>query len=162
MSAEGSSGSSDLISAPRSASNDFKDINAAVRDVITLFHSPASQASIRAHTLLKQTAAAAQSTATIDQAGDHAQQSKTERTNFELEVTEDAPTGDQLRSMLDYLGSGGVVKVVKGASNQAEALKKVQEDGSNFIRPVVVDWNNGRAVAGDNQSEILELLKKKA
>ncbi|KAK5143429.1 hypothetical protein LTR04_001895 [Oleoguttula sp. CCFEE 6159] len=64
--------------------------------------------------------------------------------------------------MLDYLGSGGVAKVVKGASNQAEALKKVQEDGSNFIRPVVVDWNNGRAVAGDNQSEILELLKKKA
>ncbi|KAK5014708.1 hypothetical protein LTR16_003726 [Cryomyces antarcticus] len=99
----------------------------------------------------------------MDQAGDHAQHSKTERTNFELEVTEDPPTGDQLRSMLDYLGSGGVAKVVKGASNQAEALKKVQEDGSNFIRPVVVDWNNGRAVvAGDNQSEILELLKKKA
>lgn len=56
----------------------------AKKDVITLFHKPSNQASMRAHTLLKQTAANATSTATEDQATDHASQSKLERTEFEL------------------------------------------------------------------------------
>lgn len=57
---------------------------AGVKDVITLFHSPNSPASMRVHTLLKQTAAAAQSTATQDQASSHPQQSKVGRSDFEL------------------------------------------------------------------------------
>jgi hypothetical protein len=56
----------------------------AKKDVITLFHQASSPSSIRAHTLLKQTAANATETATIDQAGDHSKQSKLERTDFTL------------------------------------------------------------------------------
>jgi len=52
--------------------------------VITLFHNPSSSTSIRAHTFLKQAAGNAQTTATIDQASDHSQQSKQERTEFDL------------------------------------------------------------------------------
>jgi len=59
-------------------------IQAGVKDVITLFHAPNSPASIRVHTLLKQTAGAANSTATIDQASSHPQQPKVGRTDFEL------------------------------------------------------------------------------
>jgi len=55
-----------------------------IKDVVTLFHNPSSQASIRAHTILKQAAGNASANATIDQAGDHAQQSKQGRTEFEL------------------------------------------------------------------------------
>ena len=60
----------------------FKE--SGVKDVITLFHAPKNQASIRVHTLLKQVAAQSQATATIDQASSHDNQSKTERTEFEL------------------------------------------------------------------------------
>ena len=52
--------------------------------MITLFHNPSSQASIRAHTILKQAAGNAQSNATIDQASSHETQSKQQRTEFEL------------------------------------------------------------------------------
>jgi hypothetical protein len=70
---------------PRVVAYSLADTNqAGVKDVITLFHSPSSPASIRVHTLLKQTAAAAQTTATIDQASSHPQQSKIGRTDFEL------------------------------------------------------------------------------
>jgi len=61
----------------------------AVKDVITLFHSPSSPASIRAHTLLKQAAAHSQAHATEDQASSHEQQSKLERTEFNLGTPEE-------------------------------------------------------------------------
>lgn len=57
---------------------------AGVKDVVTLFHSPKSPASVRVFTLLKQNAANSQANATMDQASSHDQQSKTERTEFEL------------------------------------------------------------------------------
>jgi hypothetical protein len=63
---------------------DVTHLQGARKDVITLFHAPTNPASMRVHTLLKQTAGAANSTATIDQAGDHSNQSKTERTEFDL------------------------------------------------------------------------------
>ncbi|THY75091.1 hypothetical protein D6C86_04287 [Aureobasidium pullulans] len=133
-------------------------IKAGVKDVITLFHSPSSPASIRVHTLLKQTAAAAQTTATQDQASSHPQQSKIERTNFELDVQEGAPTSDQLTNIFEYLGQDKIGSVIEGASSPTEALRKLKESGSAFQRPLVVDWANGRAVTGDNESEILKLL----
>ena len=57
---------------------------AGTKDVITLFHSPKSPASMRVHALLKQTAATAHSHATEDQASDHSTQDKAERTDFTL------------------------------------------------------------------------------
>ncbi|KAL8969348.1 MAG: hypothetical protein Q9183_002041 [Haloplaca sp. 2 TL-2023] len=116
-------------------------------DVITLFHKASVAPSIRAHTLLKQISAQASETATIDQATDHTAQNKIQRTEFELNVTEDPPTGDQLRTILEYVGSGGgrAGQIVEGAVDEADALKKLKEDPSRFKPPVIVDWNNGRA-----------------
>ncbi|KAL8870488.1 MAG: hypothetical protein Q9174_003483, partial [Haloplaca sp. 1 TL-2023] len=116
-------------------------------DVITLFHKASSAPSIRAHTLLKQISAQASETATEDQAADHTAQNKIQRSEFELNVTEDPPTGDQLRTILEYVGSGGgrAGQIVEGAADEADALKKLKEDPSRFKPPVIVDWNNGRA-----------------
>ncbi|KAL9602020.1 MAG: hypothetical protein Q9219_002128 [cf. Caloplaca sp. 3 TL-2023] len=116
-------------------------------DVITLFHKASSPASIRAQTLLKQISAHASETATEDQATDHTQQNKLQRTEFELNVTEEPPTSDQLRSILEYVGSsaGRAGQIVEGAVDEADALRKLKEDPNRFQRPVIVDWNNGRA-----------------
>jgi len=81
------------------------------------------------------------------------------RDPFELEITEAAPTSDQLKSIFEYLGGGVAGELVKGAASQSDALRKVQADGNAFTRPVVVDWGRGKAVVGDKESEILKLLK---
>lgn len=132
------------------------------KNVITLFHKPSSQASLRVLTLLKQNHAKSAATATADQASTHDAQTKTESTDFELDVTEAPPTRDQLKNILEYLGGAGAAgKVVSGASNESDALRRLQADGTTFQRPLVVDWNSGKAVAGENESEILSLLRKK-
>ncbi|KAK1763571.1 putative redox protein fmp46 [Phialemonium atrogriseum] len=127
-------------------------------DIVTLFHKANSPASTRVATLLKQVSANASETATEDQASDHSSQSSIERQEFELNVTEEQPTADQLKTILEYVGKAAIPTVVKGAHTENEALKKFRESNSNFQRPVTVDWNNGKAYAGDNESEILKML----
>ncbi|PGH07485.1 hypothetical protein GX51_01786 [Blastomyces parvus] len=141
-------------------------------DVITLFHKPSLPASNRVLTLLKQANADAAAAATMDQASDV---SPNRRSEFELNVTEDPPTPDQLKNILDYVGAGvggDVAKarggaamarpgdLVQGARDRLDALRRLKEDGGRFVRPVVVDWNNGTAVIGDNESEILKLVRE--
>ncbi|KAL1870271.1 hypothetical protein VTK73DRAFT_2720 [Phialemonium thermophilum] len=128
------------------------------RDIITLFHKSSSPQSMRVAALLKQVSANASETATEDQASDHSGQTNLSRSDFDLEITEDPPTSDQLRTIIDYVGKQGIQSVVKGAKTENEALRKLKENSENFIRPVVVDWNNGKAHAGDNESEILKML----
>lgn len=106
-------------------------------DVITLFHSSARPASTRVLNILKQASAEASEPATHTQAPDRSGQSKVQRTDFELDVTEDPPTGDQLRSILEYVGARRAGDLVKGVKGEAEAMRKLQEDGESFIRPVV-------------------------
>lgn len=36
-------------------------------------------------------------------------------------------------------------KVIKGATDQSDALKKFTASADAFQRPVVVDWSNGKA-----------------
>ncbi|CBX93238.1 hypothetical protein IAQ61_008956 [Plenodomus lingam] len=133
------------------------------KNVVTLFHKPSSQASTRVLTLLKQTHAQSAATATGDQASSHDAQSKAERADFELDVTEAPPTSDQLKNIMEYLGGASAAsKVVTGASSEIDALRRLQADGNTFQRPLVVNWNSGRAVVGENESEILSLLKKSA
>ncbi|KAJ5542588.1 hypothetical protein N7535_005011 [Penicillium sp. DV-2018c] len=141
-------------------------------DPITLFHSPTIQSSTRALNILKQASATASETATEDQASDYARHAKAQRGEFELEVTTSPPTADQLRSILDYVspvsGTGGlgekntygVGELIKGARDAEDALKKFKEDNSTFVRPITVDWVNGRAVIGDNESEILRMVRQ--
>ncbi|KAK3069879.1 hypothetical protein LTR53_011441 [Teratosphaeriaceae sp. CCFEE 6253] len=127
--------------------NIFKNLfkERGVKDVITLFHSPSSSASIRAHTILKQAAGNAQSNATIDQAGAHSQQSKQERTEFDLDVVEGAPTADQLTNILEYLGPSKAGNVIKDATGSSDAMRKFNASHAVFQRPVTVDWSHGRA-----------------
>lgn len=143
---------------------------------MTLFHAPSNQASTRVLTLLKQANAQSVSHATEDQASSHQAQDKAERTEFELDVTEAPPTTDQLKNILDYLGgSGAAGKVISGAENETDAMRRLKADGGAFQRPLVVDWNQGKAgiypqrrevvhmltltVAGENESEIMKLIR---
>lgn len=133
---------------------------------------------MRVANLVKQISANAQVGATLDQASDHSAQTKPGREPFELNITEDPPTTDQVQTILGYVGTGGISKVIKGARDEKDALKRFKESKENFLRPLVclclressihaqltnmihqtVDWNNGKAVAGDNESEILKIL----
>jgi arsenate reductase-like glutaredoxin family protein len=110
------------------------------KNVVTLFHKPASQPSMRVLTLLKQANATASAHATEDQASSHASQDKAERNDFELDVTEAPPTSDQLKNLLEYLGgpeSGAAGKLIQGASNETDAQRKLKTNGESFQRPVV-------------------------
>ncbi|KAI1842592.1 hypothetical protein JX265_012584 [Neoarthrinium moseri] len=129
------------------------------KDIITVFHKASSPASVRVANLLKQVSANASEPATEDQASDHTPQTDPKRQEFDLEITESAPTPDQLKSILEYVGTGKISSVISGASSEKDALRKFKESNDNFKRPVVVDWNNGKAVASESDSEILKMLK---
>lgn len=106
-------------------------------DTITLFHRPSLSSSTRVLTLLKQASAQASETATEDQASDHTHQNKIQRSEFELNVTEEPPTTDQLRSILEYVGGSRAKDVVEGARNEADAIKTLAQDPSKFRAPIV-------------------------
>lgn len=92
---------------------------------------------MRVHALLKQASANAASTSTQDQASDHSAQTNSTREEFKLEVTESAPTSDQLRSILEYVGVSKVGSVITGAKNEADAVRKFRSNDDSFQRPVV-------------------------
>ena len=64
---------------------------------------------------------------------------------MEVDVQEGAPTADQLTSILEYIGPSKAGSIVKDAMGSSDALRKFKESESLFQRPIVVDWNNGRA-----------------
>ncbi|KAH6704379.1 thioredoxin-like protein, partial [Leptodontidium sp. MPI-SDFR-AT-0119] len=130
-------------------------------NVITLFHKAGSPASLRMYTLLKQASAIASEHATEDQASDHSHQTLPGREEFELNITEDPPTAEQLKSILEYIGTQTPSTIVKGAKDKVDAMKKLKGNAENFQRPVTVDWKNGKAVAGDDISKILKMVEKK-
>lgn len=89
------------------------------------------------HTLLKQISANASEPATEDQASDHTPQTSPKRQEFDLEVTEAPPTPDQLKSILEYVGAQKASTIIKGARDEADAIKKLKENSENFQRPIV-------------------------
>lgn len=147
--------------------------------MITVFHKPSLPASTRVVTFLKQANANAQATATEDQASSHEPQSNTERVDFNLDIQEGPPTGDQLKSIMEYIGGHNAGKVILGARDLSSAMTKLKEDAELFQRPLVtrlvlnfeepkltcvpllqvVDWHQGKVAIGEDQSEILKLLK---
>jgi hypothetical protein len=98
-------------------------------------------------TLLKTAAAQASETATEDQASDHSHQNKMQRSDFQLEVTEEPPTSDQFRTILEYLGGGKRAgELVEGAKDEADAMRRLKENANAFRRPLVSDstlWVDG-------------------
>lgn len=110
------------------------------KDIVTLFHKANSPGSVKAATLLKQVNANVAESATEDQASDHTPQThpkRKQRDEFDLNITEEPPTTDQLQTILEYVGKNKISSVIQGASNQNEALKKFKESPENFRRPVV-------------------------
>lgn len=105
-------------------------------DIVTVFHKASSPSSTRVANLVKQISANAQAGATQDQASDHSGQTKA-RDPFELNITEESPTADQVETILQYVGKSGVGKVIQGAQNEKDALKKFRESKDSFLRPVV-------------------------
>ena len=105
--------------------------------MVTLFHRPASTSSVRALALLKQISATVGNNGSEGLAANHVTRSKLKRGEFELNVTDDAPTGDQLRSILEFVGARKASQLVKDARDEADAMKKLKENGDNFQRPVV-------------------------
>jgi hypothetical protein len=69
--------------------------------------------------------------------------------NFELDVIEEpvVPTGDQLRSIIEFVGPNRIGDIVEGATSKAEAMRILNGPTSSqaIVRPLLVDWNNGRA-----------------
>lgn len=39
-------------------------------------------------------------------------------------------------------------------------MKLFKKSAENFQRPVTVDWNNGKVVAGGDESKILQMLSQ--
>lgn len=97
-------------------------------DAITLFHKASNPASIRIATLLKQ--AAGSGAAVSDNA-------PAKKSDFELNITEEAPTTEQLTTILDYVGKAGIPSIISNAQNQEEALKKFKQNADSLNRPIV-------------------------
>ncbi|KAK4192491.1 thioredoxin-like protein [Podospora australis] len=114
------------------------------KDIITLYHKASSPSSMRVAALLKK-----QQTAAIE-AG---------KPEFDLQISEEvAPTPTQVGTILDYLGNNRISSLFEGASNKEDALKVFSQSPDSFKRPTIVDWNNGKVVIGENESEILKML----
>jgi len=79
----------------------------------------------------------ASETATEDQATDHTHQNKLQRTEFQLNITEDPPTGDQLRTIIEYSGDGEAGQIIDGARDMSDAIKRMSQDIKRFKAPVV-------------------------
>ncbi|KAI0436512.1 DUF1687-domain-containing protein [Xylaria telfairii] len=122
-------------------------------DVVTLFRKAGSPASARAAAVLKQASTNAAEAATEEQ-------TKTHRPPFELNITEDLPTRDQLKTILGYVGKSKISSIVQGATSENDALKKFKQSPDSFKQPVIVDWNHSRALASDKESEILKMLDR--
>ncbi|KAK1781027.1 hypothetical protein QBC45DRAFT_406455 [Copromyces sp. CBS 386.78] len=128
----------------------FKFLQPKVLDAITLFHKASNPASIRIATLLKQ---AAGSGAAV------AQNAPADKFDFELNITEEAPTTEQLKTILDYVGKAGISSIISDAQDETEALKKFKDNTDNLKRPIVVDWNNGKVFTSENGSAMLKMLE---
>lgn len=110
-------------------------------DTITLFHKPSVAASTRVLTLIKTAKSTAAESATEDQASDHSHHTHPHREDFDLEVTEAAPTKDQLRTIFDYVGTNRVTDLVAGAKDEKDAMTRIAANPDAFQRPVVNQLN---------------------
>ncbi|KAL7273603.1 hypothetical protein RUND412_003528 [Rhizina undulata] len=125
-------------------------------DVLTLFHSPALPASKRILELLHKASTKAEAS-TIDP-------KKPPKALFELDVVEapGVPTPTQFKSILEFVGKEEVGNILRGAKDEKDAVKILEEGGKEagerLLRPLLVDWNNGRAVLGADEKKVKELV----
>ncbi|KAI9507312.1 thioredoxin-like protein [Russula earlei] len=99
---------------------------------------------------------------------------------FNLEVIESAPTADQIRTILDYLprvrdvddphhvaaliSSHPSSPSLPDRPHSPEGLVRLAQKTPLALKwPIVVDWTNGRASAGNSEGvgDVLEYLRKR-
>ncbi|KAJ6260858.1 hypothetical protein Dda_3519 [Drechslerella dactyloides] len=108
-------------------------------DVLTLFHSPRSEASNRVLSALKAANTAAEESAAAPAAAPAASNgSNGKKEVFELDVVEGPMTPTQLRSILDYVGDAKVGDIVDGAKGVTDAMKILEgaKDANKLKRPI--------------------------
>ncbi|POS86658.1 hypothetical protein EPUL_002287 [Erysiphe pulchra] len=128
-------------------------------DVITLFHKTNSSASRNVFNILKKASEnASVASSGISSSSDSS--SFKRRDPFQLEITEELPTRDQLKCILEYVREDpGIESVmINGAKDENDAWKKMIANSDNFRRPLIVDWSRGRATSQTNESEILKMI----
>lgn len=140
-------------------------------DVLTLFHHPKSESSNQILSFLK----GAQNPSTPPQG------TTTTATpvKFDLDVVPapQLPTPDQFKSIVDFLGGEAYAKkILRGISSFDEGVralaekeaKNLAEEGGvgvgtlhvELVRPILVDWNNGRVVVGGNEEDLKRLREE--
>lgn len=83
--------------------------------------------------LLKQASAKA----TENSVEDSSSGKSSQRAEFELDITENPPTSDQLQTILQYVSKDDIHTIVTGANTEGDALKLFKRSADNFQRPVV-------------------------
>ena len=112
--------------------NQCAPIQRKTLDIITLFHKGNSPASARIVNLLKQA-----STNASQAANEATSAASTTREPFELDITEKAPTTDQVETILGYVDKNEIPQVVNGANSITEAMRKFKMDKDSFKTPMV-------------------------
>ncbi|KAF8923950.1 hypothetical protein EDD21DRAFT_388023 [Dissophora ornata] len=117
--------------------------------MLTIFHNPASKVSVEALRLLKKASVSNKFTVDLVQA-------KTV-----------PPTHQQVSCMVEYLGSGSIadgakeilVEQAPKASTVAEVQKILDANPEYLRKPLIVDWNKGKAIIADPPIRVKEMVK---
>ncbi|KAJ2961043.1 hypothetical protein NQZ79_g3673 [Umbelopsis isabellina] len=79
-----------------------------------------------------------------------------------IDYLSDPPTPDQLRQVSNYLGTvqGMLRSDAPKVDTVGQLIELVKKDPAVLERPVVIDWEKGKAVIGRPTSEAVERLIK--
>ncbi|KAF9425045.1 hypothetical protein BGZ76_003443 [Entomortierella beljakovae] len=116
--------------------------------MLTLFHNPASETSAQALKLLRQ--------ASVNY-------------KFDIDIVDAAtkPTHQQVSSIVQFLGKGSesqgcddiLTTEAPKASTVAEVQKILDANPGYMKRPLIVDWNKGKALVAEPPSRVYEIAK---
>jgi arsenate reductase-like glutaredoxin family protein len=107
--------------------------------MLTIFHNPASKASSQALQLLRQASVSY---------------------NFDVDIIDSIttpPTHQQVLNIVEFLGGGSIAKgcgeILESGAPKASTVGEVQKildaNPGYLRRPLVVDWNKGKAIVAD-------------
>ncbi|KAF8945606.1 hypothetical protein BGZ47_002319 [Haplosporangium gracile] len=118
--------------------------------MITIFHNPSLKSSTEALSFLQKTS---------------------RRYNFEIDLIQtdkQPPTHQQVANIVEYLGNGSideglaqvlVPEVEKKPSTVAEVQEILDRNPRYLRKPLIVDWNRGKALIADPPKRVFELVK---
>ncbi|KAF9577561.1 hypothetical protein BGW38_007145 [Lunasporangiospora selenospora] len=117
--------------------------------MLTIFHNPKSEVSSQALKLLVQASA---------------------KYEFKVDVIDKPtppPTHQQVSSIVEFLGKGSVDQGCREilttdapkASTVAEVQKILDQNPGYMRKPLIVDWNKGKAIVADPATKVSEMVK---